>query len=88
MAKRKRRNVAGAKQFNYEIDGGLADAFRQFCRDRGETVVAHLELALRRHLANPPPPLVPPEPPPLPPVPAPAPPKKRGPKPKGLGPPG
>lgn len=85
MAKRKRRNVEGAKQFNYEIDGELVDRFRAFCRGRGETVVAHLEIALKRHLANPPGPLTPPDPPPLPPVPAPAPAKNRGrpPEPKG-----
>ncbi|AWM38117.1 hypothetical protein GobsT_37890 [Gemmata obscuriglobus] len=87
MAKRTRprQNVAGAKQFNYEIDGALADRFRQFCRDRGETIVGHLEMALRRHMDNPPPvPVLPP----LPPVPAPAPPasgakaRGRAPKPK------
>lgn len=62
-----RRDVKGAKQFNAEIDTDLADQFRAFCKGRGESLRDHLELALRRHLENPPPPLKPTAPP-LPPV--------------------
>jgi hypothetical protein len=62
-----RRDVKGTKQFNSEIDEKVADEFREFCRSRGESVRDHLELALRRHLDNPPPPLKPVAPP-LPPV--------------------
>ncbi len=66
-----RRDVKGAKQFNYEIDATTADAFRAFCKGRGESVRDHLEMALRRHLDNPPPPFKPAAPP-LPPVTSPA----------------
>lgn len=74
-----RRDVKGAKQFNYEIAGELADRFREFCKGRGESVREHLEMALERHLQNPPPPFkpeAPPLPPVVPPVPAPKKPRK------------
>ena len=80
----------GTKQFGGEIAADLADRWREFCAGRKErygreTARYHLEIALRRHMANPPDPL--PDVPPLPPLPpaAPAaPPKRRGrpPKPK------
>jgi|GEM_PF-5240895 len=54
-----RVDVKGAKQFNYELPAQLVDEFREFCRLRGEAVRDHLEIALRRHLATPPPPLKP-----------------------------
>ncbi|QJX00299.1 hypothetical protein [Frigoriglobus tundricola] len=66
-----RRDVKGAKQFNYEIDAALVDAFRAFCKGRNEAVKEHLEMALQRHMENPPPPFKPAAPP-LPPIPAPA----------------
>lgn len=62
-----RVDVKGAKQFNYEIDADLVDRFRAFCKGRGESVREHLEMALQRHLDNPPPPFKP-QAPPLPPV--------------------
>ncbi|VTR94129.1 unnamed protein product [Gemmata massiliana] len=79
-----RRDVKGAKQFNYEIAADLADRFREFCKSRGESVREHLEMALGRHLDNPPPafkPTAPPLPPIAPPEPAtekPAPKKPKG----------
>jgi hypothetical protein len=80
----------GTKQFGGEIDEALADQWRAFCAERkeshrGENARYHLELALRRHMANPPDPI--PEPPPLPPVTPAATTRKRGrqPKPKGGG---
>ncbi len=61
------------KQLAVEVSDALFDEFKRFCADRGETVRRHLELALRRHMDNPPPPPEPAEVPPLPPVTAPAP---------------
>lgn len=61
-----RKNVKGAVQFNYEVTRELAERFRKFCAGRGEPVVFHLEIALERHLANPPPVVEVPPPPPLP----------------------
>jgi hypothetical protein len=58
----------GTKQLNAEMSAALFDEFKQFCADRGETVRHHLELALRRHMDNPPPPPAPVSLPPLPPV--------------------
>lgn len=71
-----RRDVKGTKQLNSEIDEALVDRFRQFCKSRGESVREHLELALTRHLENPPPPFKPVAPP-LPPVTSPAPAKRK-----------
>ena len=62
----------GTKQLNAEMSEALFDEFKRFCSDRGETVRRHLELALRRHMDNPPPPPAPVKLPPLPPVTAPA----------------
>ena len=59
----------GTKQLGLQVTASLLDEFKAFCEQRGETVRKHLELAMRRHLDNPPPPPVPePAPPPLPPV--------------------
>lgn len=76
-----RRNTKGTKQLAAELLAEVVDEFKEFCRTRGETVRYHLELAMRRHMANPPPPAEPPPlpvAPPLPPVPVPAPKKPRG----------
>lgn len=61
----------GTKQLAVEVSEALFEEFKGFCSDRGETVRHHLELALRRHMDNPPPPPKPVEVPPLPPIPAP-----------------
>jgi hypothetical protein len=58
-----RKNTAGTKQLGAELDSALVDEFKAFCAGRGDTVRKHLELALRRHLQNPPPADVPPLPP-------------------------
>ncbi|WP_439628821.1 hypothetical protein [Gemmata sp.] len=61
----------GTKQLGVEVSEALLDEFRAFCEERGEKVRHHLELAMRRHLDNPPPPLVAPPAPPPPPLPVP-----------------
>lgn len=66
-----KRYTPGTKQLATELDAGLVDEFKAFCRGRDETVRKHLEMAIRRHLGNPPPP--PGEVPPLPPVTVPVP---------------
>ena len=58
----------GTKQLNAEMSEALFDEFKAFCVNRGETTRHHLELALRRHMDNPPPPPVKVTAPPLPPV--------------------
>lgn len=63
-----RKSTKGTKQIGAEVTEALVDELRAFCSKRGETVRHHLELAIRRHLDNPPPP---PAYPPLPPVPPP-----------------
>lgn len=78
----------GTKQLNAEMSEALFDEFKEFCATRGQTVRYHLELALRRHMDNPPPPPQPVEAPPLPPVtspesPTPKPAGKVAKKPKG-----
>lgn len=84
-----RRSTKGTRQLAAELLAEVVDDFKKFCRDRDETVRYHLELALRRHMANPPPPQEPPPPPaitPLPPItppaeaPQPAKPRKTAPK--------
>lgn len=65
----------GTVQLGVGVDKELADTFRTFCERRGETFRHHLELAMRRHLDNPPPL---PSLPPLPPVTAAAPAKRKG----------
>jgi hypothetical protein len=64
----------GTAQLGAELDTTLLEEFRAFCRERKESVRTHLEIAIRRHLNNPPPPLrleVPPLPPVSPPHPSP-----------------
>jgi hypothetical protein len=39
-----------------DINPEIANSFRQFCRQRGETIRQHLEMAIARHMATPPPP--------------------------------
>ena len=77
----------GTKQLNAEMSELLFDEFKAFCANRGETTRHHLELALRRHMDNPPPPPVKVAAPPLPPVTSPAAPAEEKPaapkKPKG-----
>ncbi len=63
-----RKSTKGTKQLGAEVSGDLVDEFKGFCEKRGETFRHHLELAMRRHLDNPPPPPKPAEVPPLPPV--------------------
>lgn len=54
----------GTEQLGVGIDKELAAAFRAFVKRRGETIREVVEMALRRHMANPPPvPVVPPLPP-------------------------
>ena len=62
-----RKNTAGTKQLGAELDATLVDEFKAFVTARGDTVRKHLEMAIRRHLENPPSVIVVP---PLPPVPA------------------
>lgn len=62
------RQVAkGTAQLATQLDEALLAEFRRWVLDRGETLRAHLELAIRRHMATPPPPFAP-EVTPLPPV--------------------
>ena len=51
----RRKGTKGTKQLGAEVAADLADRFKQFCAERTETVRYHLELAMRRHLADPPP---------------------------------
>ena len=55
MAKEPNRTTV---PFNHRIAGDVAEAFVAFCEGREETIRHHLEMALRRHLASPPPKLV------------------------------
>ena len=64
----KRRATPGTGQLNLEIDLALLERLRAFRRDRGEKIRHVVEMALRRHMDNPPPPPKPPEVVPLPPV--------------------
>jgi hypothetical protein len=64
----RRKSTKGTRQVGAEVAEGLLDEFKAFCEGRNETVRHHLELAMRRHLDNPPPVAVVP---PLPPVTAP-----------------
>ena len=60
--KKKRHTVP----MNVQVSPETAQAIRNFASDRGESIRQVLEMAIRRHIANPPPKL---EIPPLPPVP-------------------
>lgn len=62
------RPSKGTRQLNADLSADLVERFRAFVEGRGEKLREHLEMALERHLANPPPPLRPPPAPPLPPV--------------------
>ncbi len=66
----KRRATPGTKQIAAEVGEALLTEFKTFVKSRRETLRDHLELAMRRHLDNPPPPLRPAVPP-LPPMPPP-----------------
>lgn len=69
-----KRPTAGTMQFGLEMNAELVDEWREFCRTRGG-VRYQTEMALRRHMDNPPA-----DPPPLPPYPPAAPepePKKK-----------
>ncbi len=68
----------GAKLVSYELPTELVEHLRAFAEGRGERAKDVVVQALRRHMANPPPPPQVPADPPLPPAPAPAPPQKRG----------
>jgi hypothetical protein len=61
----RRKSTKGTKQIGAEVAADLLDAFKAFCEGRNETLRHHLELAMRRHLENPPAPVAYP---PLPPV--------------------
>ena len=61
--------VKGTKQLGLALDAELLDAFKVFCETRKETMRAAIEMALRRHMANPPPPPIPVALPPLVPLP-------------------
>jgi hypothetical protein len=54
--------------FSTELPTDLVEALRAFASQRGEKVKDVVIMALRRHMATPPPPPVVPELPPLPPV--------------------
>jgi hypothetical protein len=45
----------GTKQFNVELSSELIDEFKRFCESRGESASHNAAVALRRHMANPPP---------------------------------
>ena len=78
-----RKSTKGTKQIGAEVTAELVDELKAFCLARGETVRHHLEIAIRRHLDNPPPaPAIPPLPP-VPPDPPSAPPKAARKKPRG-----
>jgi hypothetical protein len=62
-----RIDTKGTKQLGSSVDAALLDEFRLWLEKRGEKLREHLEMALRRHMDNPPPPLKPAAPP-LPPV--------------------
>ena len=67
-----RKNTKGTIQLGMELDGELVKVVRSFAKSRDETLREVVEMALRRHLANPPAKVEPPPLPPLPPFPPPA----------------
>lgn len=54
-----RKATKGTLQIGSELDADLVAAFRAFARSRGEYVRDHLEIAIQRHMDNPPGPLKP-----------------------------
>lgn len=60
-----RKSTKGTTQLGAEVSAELAAHMREFARSRGETLREVIEMALRRHMANPPPRI---DPPPLPPI--------------------
>lgn len=65
MAKKKTTVQRRTTPLNTGVDPELAEAVRVFALKRGEKLRAVVEMALRRHMANPPPQM---DIPPLPPV--------------------
>jgi hypothetical protein len=63
-----RHGTKGTYQLGVEIDADLWAALKQFKESRKESYRQIVEMALRRHLANPPPPPPKLELPPLPPL--------------------
>lgn len=63
-----RKNTKGTKQVSAEIAEPLVDQWKAFLETRPESARWHYEMALRRHMGNPPPLPIPPPEPPLPPV--------------------
>ena len=72
-----RKSTKGTKQIGAEVASELLEEFKSFCAGRGDTLRHHLEMAMRRHLDNPPPVVAAP---PLPPVTSPAAKGKKPPK--------
>ena len=60
-----RKSTKGTTQLGVEVDNDLIAYVRDFAKSRKETMREVVEIALRRHIANPPPII---EPPPLPPM--------------------
>ncbi|HEV3440089.1 MAG TPA: hypothetical protein VG122_22165 [Gemmata sp.] len=58
----------GTEQLGVGINSEIVKELRVFAESRGETIRAIVEMALRRHMANPPPLPEPLPPPPLPPL--------------------
>jgi hypothetical protein len=49
------KRTKGTKQLNVELPESLVDEFKQFCEGRGESPTHNVAVAIRRHMANPPP---------------------------------
>jgi len=49
------KRTKGKTPLATQLDTDLVEAFRSFCAARGQTLSYHLDLAVRRHMANPPP---------------------------------
>jgi len=58
----------GTEQLGVGINSEIIKELKAFAESRGETIRAIVEMALRRHMANPPPLPEPPPPPALPPL--------------------
>lgn len=50
-----RQRAAGIARFETEMSEAILDEFRAFVQGRGESIRRHVEMALRRHMDNPPP---------------------------------